>query len=287
MRDKSMMYGHEYLKKYRIIMCYTLVFVALSVSHAHAEDWQWQLKVGQVHQDYQERDATGLTTDGVLNTETGSLPSVEINLTNTLDPIDLQLANGRQLWSPYGKFAVRYARGETDYDGYLQSGNELTPYQTNTDNQMWRLYYDLGLTHALNANLSMTPLLSISHQRWRRELTEYTEDFRHTAILAGANIDWQPSLQVPLILKVQAKVGKIVDSNIDVPKLGLNQDIGNAKVTQLGIEAQYSLSKQLSMIAGVSRQTFKYEQSDVQNGYQYPDSESKQKLWQVGLGYEF
>ncbi len=267
-----------------------LVSTALTSMPAYAQDyakeswhnWQWQINTGILQQDYQEIDANHLTTDGILNQETGNLPQISVSVTNSLD--NQPTTNN---WIPYGTFSLDYSKGSTDYNGYLQAGNHLTPYQTQTDNTIINGTLAFGATKALNNNLQLSPNIAVNHYQWQRQLEQYTEDFRHTAMLAGVAIDWQPSDTQPINLQATAQLGKLLDSEIDVPKLGLKQDIGKSNIWQVGINASYQLSNNVSLNAGVNHKKWQYQQSKIENDYQYPDSDNKQTTWSVGLGYGF
>ncbi len=255
----------------------------LFINHtAYADSWQWQLQTGMLHQNYQEIDNQQLTTDGILNQETGNIPQMAISVSNRLD--NQRIAND---WIPYGTLDISYSKGSTDYNGYLQSGNDLTPYQSKTDNKIINSNLAFGATKTINQNVQISPNVAINHYQWQRGLEQYDENFRHTAVLAGMVVDWQPLDKRPINLQATAQLGKMLDSEIDVPKLELKQDIGKSNIWQVGVNASYQLNNNLSLNAGVSHKDWQYQQSKVENGYQYPNSDNKQMLWSVGLGYEF
>ncbi len=268
----------------RLINALALYCLVSPLIGAQAQDWQIQLSAGQANLDYQENDNAGLTPDGVLNSETGATPMATVSL---IHKNNLLKHSDNRAWTPYGRLDFQYARGDSDYDGYLQSGDTLSPYQTTTDNRIWQADIALGAQKPLTDTLSITPTLNLSHRQWQRQLQQYQEDFKHTALLAGIAIDWQPLDNQPMLITASGQVGRTLNTQIDVPELGLKQSIGHAKTWQLGVEGQYQFSNDFSVNAGVSHREWQYKESAVENGYQYPDSESAETQWHVGLGYVF
>jgi len=77
--------------------------------------------------EYHEYDNEGVTSGGWLDSENGSQNGFSVNYTHQFD------AWGISDWYANANFA--YAKGKTDYDGYLQSyvDGSLTPWQSKTD----------------------------------------------------------------------------------------------------------------------------------------------------------
>jgi len=94
---------------------------------------------GSHNQDYQEQDTQGLTTNGVLDTETGNQDHIGLALRwQTSGGWLMQLQAQRQ-------------SGTTNYNGYLQSGGgSLTPYRATTGNVATQLAVQVG--YALNSD---------------------------------------------------------------------------------------------------------------------------------------
>ncbi len=86
----------------------------------------------QLHQRYREQDTQGLTTDGTLNSERGNAPGTTLQ---GRWQGDLSLVtHSLPLWL---QASTTWVQGQTQYDGYLQSGSTLTPYRAKTGNT-WR-----------------------------------------------------------------------------------------------------------------------------------------------------
>lgn len=270
--------------------------------HASANSWQWQINAGQLYQDYHEIDNQGITTDGVLNSETGGIPRVSLSLVHELKMRELKMdnlngsndskvantnTNTKIGWTPYAEVTLSYASGKTDYDGYLQSGSTLTPYNSTTNNRIVQTRLVFGASKAVANTVVIKPHLAASHHKWQRELEQYTENFKHTAVLAGASLGWQPNQPLPLTLKATGQVGKMVNSEIEVAKLGLKQNLGNANIWRVGVNGSYHLTNAVSLNVGVNHERWQYEQSAKQNGYIYPESKTSQFTSHLGINYSF
>lgn len=127
-----------------------------------------EVAAGVQQQDYREQDISGLTTDGVLDTETGRQSAFGAALRWQTDSGWLvQLKAQRQ-------------SGATDYSGYLQTGNgSHIPYQVRTGNVAEQ--FRINLDHALNASTwpamperwQLTPLVQVGWHHWQRNLVHY------------------------------------------------------------------------------------------------------------------
>lgn len=296
-----MIHNSLYVSFYAFIRV-SLALLLLSAGHtALAGDWRWQLSAGQLHQDYQELDSSDLTPTSYLNVESGALTAVKIIAVKDFGKT--YLSSYQDVWTPQLSADLLYAQGSTDYEGYLQAGSQFIPYLSQSDNRIWQGDIRFGMRSGKMYNdaptLTYTPHLTASYYRWQRDLDDYSERFAHSAVLAGVSLhlrpDLPPSLVLgsaepkpkPLVITATGEYGRIFDSEIDVPKLGLKQEIGQSNIWRFGLAADYQLNNKLSLNASVTQQGWDYESSDVQNGYQYPASESVQTLWQLGLGYQF
>jgi len=101
-----------------------------------------------LQQDYREIDTQGLTADGILNTEKGHWQgnALQARWQGQLPIGTTAMATRLPLWL---QAQTAQATGQTDYNGYLQSGNTLTPYRAKTGNT-WRSHsVALGVPLAL------------------------------------------------------------------------------------------------------------------------------------------
>lgn len=249
----------------------------------HALEWQAQASVGMLQHSYYEKEKEGLTKDGVLNRELGNMPMASFSM--------MTQAKNSKHWLPFAQLVVGYADGTTNYDGYLQSGTQLTPYQTDTKNQIWLSNLTLGLKKDVSKNITFSPQIKIAHNHWQRALEQYTEKLEHIALLSGINIDWQIqhllNTKKSMWLTIAANYGKHLYTQINVDDLAFKQNMGKAGIWQFSIQTNYSLMNKLNLAIGISHQKWRYKYSKVMNGFRYPDSETKQILWNFGLVYHF
>ena len=135
----------------------SLALLWFSAAHAQTENTStWPahnryvaLNVGQQQQNYRELDTQGLTTNGILNTETGRQQHLGA-------AISYQATSGWLLG-----FDAQRQTGATAYSGYLQAGNgSLSPYATRTGNVAMRYSAHVGC--GLSANTAGVSVLAHS-----------------------------------------------------------------------------------------------------------------------------
>jgi hypothetical protein len=127
----------------------------------------------QTQQNYREIDTSGQTVDGNFNSERGHWQGTRLQLRwqGHAGPVPLWLQT-----------QTNRSSGQTDYQGYLQSGSQLTPYQARTGNTVQQHSLRLGWpvdVAALWPNSATVPQLQIvpyvdwAHQRWQRNPHEF------------------------------------------------------------------------------------------------------------------
>lgn len=121
------------------ILRLTIGVALLTATHlGMAQAWQTNnrtisITTGLMQQDYQEYDNHQRVDNGILNTEKSDIHEFAINTRyqHTHQGLWLQ---GR----------ATHVTGATNYDGFLQQGNQLIPYQSITDNTMYKLSANVG-----------------------------------------------------------------------------------------------------------------------------------------------
>lgn len=267
--------------------------VALAQSPAEAVQWAQynryvEVAAGVQQQDYREQDISGLTTDGVLDTETGRQSAFGAALRWQTDSGWLvQLQAQRQ-------------SGATDYSGYLQTGNgSLVPYQARSGNVAKQFRINLG--YALNAitwpampeRWQLTPLVQVGWHHWQRNLVQYGETYRYTSHAIGALLQWHP---LPgTVLEVQALKGRTHEAQVSAPDLDFSARQGGGSLSEWHI----SLSQDLGIITGQPaltgwRATARYAAgqtdhgaSPIANDLQAPPNQSRPGVWLLGLQKQF
>lgn len=254
--------------------CVVAVLLGVASQMALA-DWQQHNRAvsitsGLMKQDYHEKDKQGLTDNGILNTEKSNIHEIAFN--------------GRWQQAKQGVWVQGRASsvtGATKYDGYLQNGSQLTPYETVTDNRIYEVSTNIGYAIPVGEKLAIIPNISGHHEHWDRELVQYNERFSTQSAMAGAVIQYQVSPKIGV--EVSADVGKNVNSELKVVKHNFEQDLAKQNIWQVGAKASYQLTEKLAVIGEVNHRQKMYGESTVENGLQYPSGESKQTSGLVGV----
>jgi len=228
---------------------------------------------------YTEFDDFGVTSDGILDTENGTLKGGAIR--------------GRWQGVPFGEaFPETYLQGEyrqytgsTSYQGYLQSGSTLTPYSTTTQNELHDFRVRVGLPIAQTERLQWVPFVEYRYQNWVRDLVQYRETFQHHAAVAGLLAQWRAS--PAWALEGEASVGSMTHAQIDVPQLGFSGTLGNRALWTLGASASYQMMNHWRAVASVRHDQYWYGQSSASNGFIEPASSTKQINTLLGIEYQF
>lgn len=252
--------------------------------------WQANITLGKTSQNYQETSTNTEIPNGILNQETGQLNHLQLSLSAPRYDISKTKKAGGKHTSLSAQAIIDLAQGSTDYQGYLQQLDTFTPYHSTTDNNQHQYQLDLQLNQPITPTLTIIPTVSIQHHRWQRGLTQYQENFRHTAALAGIGMTYQTNQRIanrPIVIHASSQYGKILNSHIGVDKFDFSQNIGKAKIEQQRLQADYPITPKLSTNIAIQHQRWRYKQSDEQLNLSYPDSQSKQTTWQVGMGYKF
>jgi len=255
---------------------------------AQASDIAWAahnriltVNFGYLNQDYTEHDPYGLTADGTLDTERGNINSAGFGARWQAETIPLQL-----------QATARRSNGGTHYNGYLQSGNSLTPYSATTGNIMLDIAARAGFPIAQSENWQWIPFIELQHHRWQRELTQYTENFKHTAGLAGLQVQWRQRADADAAIgmwsfELEGAAGKMLDADMRADSLGFNQPLGKRSLWQLGATASYDIAPQWRISADAHTQRLGYGQSAIQNGMSEPSSTTRQTTIGIGLGWRY
>jgi hypothetical protein len=202
------------------------LFLAVLPLTAQANDATWAaynrtitVNLGVLKQDYTENDSHSLTTDGKLDTELGTLNRAGLGARWQAQSFPLLL-----------QATARRSTGGTHYNGYLQSGNLLTPYSASTDNTLLDYTVRAGLLIAQGENWQWVPFVEFQQHRWQRGLAQYTENFSHTAGLAGLQVQWRQRADSkaagPWSFELEGATGRILSANMDAASLNFDQSLG-------------------------------------------------------------
>ncbi|MHB8165997.1 MAG: hypothetical protein ACYDDT_04385 [Sulfuricella sp.] len=264
------------------------LLLAASPLAAQPSDTAWAahnrtitVSLGALRQDYTENDPTGLTTDGTLDTERGTLGSAELGARWQAKSLPLLL-----------QATARRNSGGTRYSGYLQTGNLLTPYSATTGNTLLDYAVRAGFPIAQGESWQWVPFIEFQHHRWQRGLAQYTENFSHTAGLAGLQAQWRQqtgseTAAGPWSFEIEGAVGQMLSANMDATSLGFDQPLGKRGLWQLGATLGYDLAPRWRISAGASVRRFSYGQSALQAGMVEPSGHTLQTTFGIGLGRRY
>lgn len=252
-------------------------------SSAHAADWpslnsSLSLSTTALDQHYREIDSQGLTADGTLNTERGTVGgwAVQGRWQGALGPVPLWL-----------QASTQWAQGQTRYNGYLQSGSTLTPFQANTGNT-WRshsLALGVPLAMAPGDQVQLIPHLQWASQHWQRNLVQYGETYRHHSAGLGLLAQWAATdrltLEAATTRRWQSR------ASVAVPALGFAAEQGRGTETELSFAARWHINQRWHLLASASRSRFQNGASPVQQGLQAPPNAHQTTRMSVGLGMSY
>ncbi len=248
------------------------------------------LHVSSTQQRYTELDTQALTTSGVLDRETGQSSGWGVQLRwqgqAGAVPLWLQADTG-------------YSTGQTDYNGHLQRGNALTPYQAKTGNvwQSTSLRVGLPLTTDKLNSWQFIPYLDWTQQHWQRNLVQYGESYKQSKESLGLLVQWQPAWPAllghvdqahkPWLLELGHQRSTSQRSHAAVPNLDFaaSQETGPVHQTEVGL--RYAITPRWQLQLRAQHTQSSTLASAVVNGLQSPPSQTQQTLLAIGLGWTY
>lgn len=242
---------------------------------------QVSIGLGAHDLEYHELDTTKVTKGKYLDSEDGTQPGVRIQFVGQSKAFGVS--------DMYLSVTGSYAKGHTDYDGYLQGGAELIPYKNRTDVTTTDLNLRVGRGYrfAPLPDFQATPFVGLGYQEWVRDMPGeygYKETYKHNFGEVGVMLQY--AVTEKLVIGADAAVGRTFSSKMDAPEFG-NFKLGSDTRTAYGFNANYAISRHLNANIGVRMVDFKYGQSAVINGFMEPKSTSRVQELTVGVGYAF
>lgn len=272
-------------------MRHVILLLALScvVGQAAAEsaianaNRQLTLSAGRHKIGYTEYDAYGVTSTGVLDTENGTQNAMRVAFafqTDREEVKDLYIA---------GSYSS--ARGNTDYDGYLQnlSTGALTPYKATSHSTTTDFQFRAGKGFGLaGGQIQLTPYLSYAYHEWVRDSRTdqygYMELYEHQSV--GLGLLSQFALGRRLVASVDASVSYMIDPQMKIDG-GPVYYLGKHPVYALGLGLDYAITANWRVHADYRETRFKYGESPVVAGFYEPESKTTLKTVFVGVGLAF
>jgi opacity protein-like surface antigen len=147
--------------------------------------------------------------------------------------------------------------------------------------------FRIGKGFAVGDNVMLTPYFGIGSHDWRRGPFPET----YTNGYAGAGVLAQFTASPRLVLSAYGLGGGTFDSNITVAThggiAGWSGQLGDSTTYKLGAAADYAVTRNLHVNAGIDYENFEYGQSPFVHGNVEPHSTSSNVILKIGAGYAF
>lgn len=271
------------LKTALIIAALTMAGSAAAQTTIESSNRQLAFAVGRQHVDYVEYDNYGVTSNGTLDSEKGSQPAFSASYTWQGDAGSVS--------DLYVDVAAAYAKGKSNYDGYLQNfkTGALTPYQSRTHVSTTDFRARIGKGFGINGGaIKLTPYLAYAYHEWERDSSSdqygYLEVYDHQSLSAGLLAQF--ALGQRMVASVDYSYGRTFDAQMQVEH-STTFTLGAKPVSTLGVGLDYALSKTLHLSGRYGETRFKYGESNVIGGFLEPNSKTTLKNAYLGLGFAF
>lgn len=212
------------------------------------------------HESYKELDSYGLTSDGVLDSETGTIPagSITFGWQGTLASLPVLLRT-RYLWG----------EGQTSYRGYLQTGSGLSRYLAKTGNttQIWHINVGMPLNY-YREKIQITPMIGYTGINWSRDLVDYTERIHFRGYQAALLVQWLCAHH--WWAGMGFAFSHLSDNAISISRLNFHADIPTARQWKITFELHHRLVQNLWVGVGGYWARRKTHATQVSNGLQLP-----------------
>ncbi|MEC5388165.1 hypothetical protein VVD49_20695 [Uliginosibacterium sp. H3] len=263
----------------------------LSLNIAHAEgikavNNQIGLSFGGQHIDYVEKDTYNVTSDGILDSEKGWQPGLKLHYSLQGDRLGIK--------DLYFKASYAYAKGMTDYKGYLQNLNTgaLTPYNTETHTSSTDAQLKLGKGFLVGSKTQLTPYVAYNYREWERDMSfdpyGYLEMYSHDA--ASVGLLTQYAFTPNLVGSLDFSVGYMFNAQMVVENY-YKFDLGKRPVYALELGLDYAITKAWHVFGNMQYMQYNYGESNtvptVIGNMVEPNSKSKILQFYVGAAYAF
>ena len=228
--------------------------------------------------------ATNLTpAGGKLDSENGSLPGYNVSVSLMRNWIVDNL---------YMNAQVSYVSGDATFDGSTcVFGGTCTPVSRTNSATIFDTDFRLGKGFGLAPNVMLTPYFGIGTNYWLRR-GQYSETYTNDYAGGGLLAQYAPTDK--LVLSAYGLVGGTFGSHISVGTAGPKSPawsgpLGDSGIYKLGLSADYALTRNIHLHAGVDYVDFRYGHSAVQpvTGQVEPNSTTSDVMLKVGVGYTF
>jgi hypothetical protein len=213
-----------------------------------------------------------------LDTETHWVPGVNASLS---------LMGNWVVDNAYFNAQISYSDGRTRYTGETGAGGGFGSVVTSDTAQLFDSDFRIGKGFAVADNVMLTPYFGIGSRYWRRGPFPET----YTNGYAGAGLLGQVAATSQLVFSANGLVGGTFDSGITVAThpgvVGWSAPLGNSLLYKLGGAADFAVTRNFHINAGVDYTNFAYGRSPFVHGNVEPHSTTSNVLLKVGAGFAF
>ncbi len=195
----------------------------------------------------------------------------------------------------YGQF--KWVDGHSAYVGGT-SGNPVYGSFTNTDGaEIFNEDFRVGKGFAINSSFMLTPYVGAGARQWGRNLPGaggYHEDYSDGYVGGGLLAQFSPISR--LVLSANGLIGSTFDASMTSSRIAggfpitpQTYDLGAKPIYMLGASADYAITQNIHVNAGVDYVNFHFGKSAVSPiDFTYePNSATSETTLKVGLGYGF
>lgn len=190
----------------------------------------------------------------------------------------------------YLSASFAFAKGRTDYDGYLQDRlGDLTPYQASTRDNTTDIAIKVGKAFPMTPKGQVIYYVYYGYHQWLRDSTSsygYDEHYRHHSV--GVGMLGQYAMTPQLVFSIEGSVGGTFAASMNASNTSGKFSLGSNATLMGALGLDYALTRHLHVNAAYQVTHFKYGQSSVNTaGYYEPTSTTTNQTVQLGLGYAF
>jgi outer membrane receptor protein involved in Fe transport len=206
----------------------------------------------------------------------------------------------------YTHFYIDYVPGSTNYDGI--NIDKKNSSETRREHNIININTKIGYALPLNKTLQAIPYGGIGYRMWHRAINENiycTNNATYQSYYANIGIKFNWLLLDNLILSPYMDYGRVFKANmiydrkqqsttnkysgnkINIPDLYIENHLKNRAIYRMGLELDYYWCKDFSFGIFLNHEHFSFGQSDIQNGYQEPDSITNETKYGIIFRYSF
>lgn len=177
--------------------------------------------------------------------------------------------------------------GQTDYNGYLQTGNTLTPYRAKTGNT-WRSHsvaLGVPLTWSQAPHWQVVPYVQWASAQWQRNLVQYGETYRYRSTGLGLLLQWAVTYR--LTFEAGAARRRQSLASVAVPAFDFAAQQGRGIETELSAAARWQLGSRWHVQASAASTRFRNGDSPVVQGLQAPPNTHRPLRYALGVGFVY